>query len=236
LLEIRVIQQLEGVSVAQDPEVHNIATPPSSGYESATSAASVFPWWPADTTISALQTAYHTATQLPNGQISFIVDPGAWTNLVGAKLARALTQRAIANGHRPKQEKMNTLSIQGVGNGSQACNWKLVCPIAVPHSDGHAHLHSIEAPIVEGTGEDLLGLYGLKSMEQRRAILDTGNRKLYFPGPGDVQIILPPGSIEVPLQKAPSGHLVMVVDNFEQLKPPSKGGLPEVSMQLHTAM
>jgi hypothetical protein len=232
-LEIRIIQELEGEAVAQGPEVHSIATPPSSGYAS---AASAFPWWPAESTTSALQTAYHTATQLSNGQLSFIVDPGAWTNLVGAKLARALTERAIANGHRPKQEKMNTLSIQGVGNGSQACNWKLVSPIAVPHSDGHAHLHSIEAPIVEGTGEDLPGLYGLKSMEQRRAILDTGNKKLYFPGPGDVQIVLPPGSIEVPLQKAPSGHLVMVVDNFENLKPPSTGGLPEVTMQLHTAM
>ena len=131
---------------------------------------------------------------------------------------------------------MNTLSIQGVGNGSQACNWKLVCPIAILHPDGQAHLHTFEAPIVEGTGEDLPGLYGLKSMEQKRAILDTGGRKLYFPGPGDVQIILPPGSIEVPLQKAPSGHLVMVVDNFEQVTAPSKGGLPEVSMTLHTAM
>ena len=43
---------------------------------------------------------------------------------------------------------------------------------------------------------------------------------------------LPPGSQEIPLQKSPSGHLVMVIDDFEKLT--KKGGVPEVPLQLHT--
>ena len=40
---------------------------------------------------------------------------------------------------------------------------------------------------------------------------------LIFPGPGDVEISLPPGSLRVPLEKAPSGHLVMVIDEYQKL-------------------
>ena len=162
-----------------------------------------------------------------------IVDPGAWTNLMGAKLARKLVQRALSAGQKPTQNKMEQLNIQGVGNGSQSCNFKLQCPIAVPHDDGHAHLHKISTPIVEGSGADLPGLLGLRSLETDRAILDTGNRKLYFPGPGDVTINLPPGSICVPLEKAPSGHLVMPIDEYAKLSTRS-GGTPETSLQLAT--
>ena len=37
---------------------------------------------------------YHSTTQLPDGRLSFIVDPGAWTNLMGKNLAHALASRA----------------------------------------------------------------------------------------------------------------------------------------------
>ena len=45
---------------------------------------------------------------------------------------------------------------------------------------------------------------------------------------------LPPGTVEIPLQKAPSGHLVMVIDDYEKLIKQS-GGLEETGLQLHTA-
>ena len=175
--------------------------------------------------------AYHSMTQLPDGRLSMIVDPGAWTNLMGAKMARLLTQRALKNGLRPDQLPMDRLNVQGVGNGSQCGNFKISCPTAIPHADGKAHMHKITAPIVEGTGQDLPGLLGLRSLETDRAILDTGNRKLYYPGPGEVQIILPPGSVCIPLEKAPSGHLVMPIDEYERASK-TKGGVPETSLQL----
>ena len=195
-----------------------------SGFETPGSA---FPWWPSSTNATASSAAYHSTTQLADGRLSLIVDPGAWTNLMGAKLARELTKRALRHGHTPAQEKMPVpLNVSGVGNGSQQCRFQVRCPIAIPHSDGQARLHSLESPIVEGPGEDLPGLLGLRTLETLRAIMDTGNRILYIPGPGDVQIILPPGSQAIPLEKAPSGHLVMPIDNFERLRA-SPPGLPE---------
>ena len=193
---------------------------------STSNLAAAFPWWPVNET-----GVYHTMTQLPDGRLSIIVDPGAWTNLMGLTLARKLTKRALANGQQPAQNKMETLNVQGVGNGHQQCNFKLICPIAIPHSDGTAHLHKISTPIVEGTGSELPGLLGLRSLETDRAILDTAGRKLYYPGPGEVTINLPPGSITIPLEKAPSGHLVIPIDEYERVTS-QKGGTPETSLQL----
>ena len=70
---------------------------------------------------------------------------------------------------------------------------------------------------MEGDGSGLPGLLGLRTLEHERAILDTGNHELIFPGPGRVKIELPPGSTRIPLHKAPSGHLVMVVDDYEKV-------------------
>ena len=150
---------------------------------------------------------------------------------MGATLARKLAKRALASGHHPKQIPMEQLSVQGVGNGCQQCNYKLQCPIAVPHADGHSHIHKISTPIVEGTGAELPGLLGLRSLETDRAILDTGNKILHYPGPGEIEIKLPPGSISIPLEKAPSGHLVMPIDEYERAVD-AKGGTPETSLQL----
>jgi len=150
-------------------------------------------------------------------------------------MARALAQRALDNGHNPQQQRMTkVLDIQGVGSGSQQCSWQLTCPIAVRDEAGSARLHKITAPIVQGTGEHLPGLLGLRSLEHERAILDCGKRMLHLVGPGEATLSLPPGSVSIPLQKAPSGHLVMVVDDFETVIP-GRGGLPEASLQLHAS-
>ena len=85
---------------------------------------------------------------------------------------------------------------------------------------------------MEGTGSHLPGLLGLEALEAQGAILDMGRTMLMFPGSGEVKMELPPGSQEIPLQKSPSGHLVMVIDDFENLS--KKGGVPEVPLQLHT--
>ena len=60
-------------------------------------------------------------------------------------------------------------------------------------------------------------------MEGKRAILDCGKRMLNLPGDGDVEIILPPGSVSYPLEKVPSGHLARVINNYEKLKAKTGG-------------
>ena len=117
------------------------------------------------------------------------------------------------------------MQVAGVGNGSQECNYKINLPIAIPTSEG-TQLHSITSPIVEGTGANLPGLLGLDSLRANRAMLDMDKAQLIFPGPGDVKYDLPPGSTIVPLEVAPSGHLVMVTDDYGRL-PKETGGVKD---------
>ena len=72
--------------------------------------------------------------------------------------------------------------------------------------------------IVEEPGDNLPGLLGMDVLKSRRAIMDIGNKRLIFPGAGEVEIILPPGSVTTPLEEAPSGHLCMIIDDFSEIE------------------
>ena len=65
-------------------------------------------------------------------------------------------------------------------------------------------------------------------MEKLGAILDTRGKQLIIPAPGDHQVTLdlPPGATVLPLEKAPSGHLVLVTDAYAKVKT-TQGGLPK---------
>ena len=191
-----------------------------------------FPWWPThpDTEPGATTETYHTRTQLP-GRLSLLVDPGAWTNLIGADLARKLARRAKEAGHNVTQNRMsNPLNVAGVGSGHQTAKFEMATSITVPTTEGPT-LHKFEAPIVEGTGATLPGILGLRSMEAQRGLLDMENRQLILPGPGKIEYTLPPGSMVIQLEKAPSGHLVMPIDDFERVQR-HQGGIPPRAIQL----
>lgn len=160
------------------PRFH-IGTPPpsepdgSEGMVSATSAISELLWWP----VSTSMTAYNVARQLTDGRLRLIVDPGAWTNRLGSNLARRMAEKAIAHGKHTQQTRMTEpLHIRGVGDGSQRCEWEVVCPIAVPTVDGPASYGLMTSPVVEGSGSELPGLLGLRTIEEHKGILDTGRR------------------------------------------------------------
>jgi len=172
-----------------------------------------FPCWNADDNPTL---AYHAQTKLKDGQLSMIVDPGAWASIMGEDLAEALKARAEKNGLKPRVVPMpNPISVAGVGSGSQRCTQKLICPIAVNVDEQGASLHELQAPIVGDDGKDLPGLLGLKALKATRGILDCNGKKLHLLGPGEFNPVLPPGSITIPLQEAPSGHLVMIIDDYE---------------------
>ena len=146
-----------------------------------------------------------------------ILDTGAFTSIIGALLARALARIAVENGVPVEQVKLDKpMTIGGAGKGTETCNYALKTTLAVEHSDGAAYLHEWEAPTVEGNGEHLPGLLGMDSLEKNKAIIDAGNGRLIYPGPGEVKIILPPGSIEMPIVKSPSGHPCIVVDDYRR--------------------
>ena len=211
------------------------------GGSSQPSPRATMPWWPSgDVSSNGASSSsgthvYHARTQLPTGQLSVIVDPGAWTNLVGENLARQLARRAAEAGHAPQQVAMQkTLSIQGVGSGTQTCTHEIRTPIAVTDASGRTSVHSWTAPIVRGSGADLPGLLGLRSLESMRAILDMGRQELILPGRGDAEIVWPSGTLRLPLSRAPSGHSVLIIDDFERAMQSAAGGLPERTLQLHS--
>ena len=209
-------------------------------HEPSPQAGSTLPWWPANVEENEgmeahASAAYHTRTQLTSGQLSVIIDPGAWTNLMGENLARQLSRRAVEAGHRPQQVTMDKpLTIQGVGNGTQTCTHEIRTPIAITDNQGQTTIHSWTAPIVRESGAGLPGLLGLRSLESMRAILDTGHQELILPGQGETEITWPPGTLRLPLSRAPSGHFVLVIDDFERALKHIQGGLPERTLQLHS--
>ena len=81
-------------------------------------------------------------------------------------------------------------------------------------------------PIVPDS--QLPGLLGLNSMQERRSILDTITKRLYFLGPGDYNLeeMLPTGTECYQLTTAPSGHLILPLNRYAEFdKRQTKGSL-----------
>ena len=160
---------------------------------------------------------YHTETRLADGRLGLVVDPGSVCNLSGGNWALEVAKAGLANGRKPDQKARDRpLQVSGVGHGSQQATHNVILPICLAQEDGSVTSGTFVTPSV--TGSDLPGLLGLTSLQRRRAVLDMVTNKLYFLGPGDYKIesILPPGSETYQLHTAPSGHLLLPVDNYKQ--------------------
>ena len=92
-------------------------------------------------------------------------------------MVRALAARAMPAGYRPTQQKMDKpLTIQGVGNGFQTCEWEATIPIAVPSVEGDvAVLHHFETPVVKEPGDELPLILDLRSISEKQGILETSS-------------------------------------------------------------
>ena len=201
------------------------------------------PWWPTSSgegisgsATGSEDTPYYLAsTDLPGGRLGVIVDTGAWTNLWGLHFSQRLAARAIQAQLRPTQERLSRpLHVAGVGNGSQQANWELNIPIATTNRDGTTTQHSMRAPAVEGEGRELPALLGLRSMQASNGVVETGvqQRRLTYPGPGGYEITWAPGAVHFDLESAPSGHLLISVDNYDQLSSDPAGGLQPKQLSL----
>ena len=183
----------------------------------------VFPWW-----------CGMANTELENEPFSILVDPGAFTNLCGLNWARRAAKWAMRHGLQPDQERMvEPMNVHGVGNGSHTADWRLHLPVAITDSTDDTSLHSYQAPIVGGTGSHLPALYGLGSMQEKKAILctDPDGPLLIFPGNEPPRFEFGPGAMLIPLRPAPSGHLCMPAGDFTRLNQ-NGGGLrrPQINM------
>ena len=229
----RVIARFNFVST--NTEYFNVADgSPATSNRSYQSVQSILPWNPAPG--PQPDGYYHASTQLPDGQLSILVDVGAWTNLTGKKIARAMAETAIKAGHTPAQWRMATpLQIAGVGSGTQNCDWEARLPKCIADSEnGSECVHHFETPTVEGAGEDLPALLGLRSISSKQGVLETapGKERLSFPGPGGYEISWSPGTEHFDLKSAPSGHLVIPLGKFENINT-QQGGVPKVGTVFH---
>ena len=224
-------------SIADDPDddIENPNAAPSADVEQA------FPWWQVqsplpmpceDSTVSL----YHFNTRIP-GRFSLILDTGAYTNILGGKWCRGVSSLAAQYGHPSSQSKRDQpLYIQGVGHGSQACNWNSKTPLAIKDSTGRVQLHHFEGPVVEGpTGEDLPALWGWSSMCSQGVLIETTPKQITIPGPGGYTINWAPGAITFPLSEAPSGHPVLLADHFEEYAKQAKSGISPDQLTFHAS-
>ena len=138
-------------------------------------------------------TSYNIGTVLEDGRESLLVGPGSFGNLIGEHTYERQAMTANNNGKQGSVSQRRTvLNVGGVGHGTQRCTKDGVIPTALRRSDGTMVGGTFTAPIVEGATTP--ALYGLQSMIKNRAILDCAGKKLYHMGPGEFQIICPPGT------------------------------------------
>ena len=161
--------------------------------------------------------SYHAGTSLP-GRISALVDPGARVSMAGQSALQALARLASRVGLKVTQERMaKPMHFQGVGEGSPEAHWQAKIPCAIP-CDDTTRVMEFTVPSVTGTGNGLPILYGLDNMERHNAVLemDPTKRQLTFPGPGGYIINWSPGTVHIPLQPTPSGHLAFPLDHYDK--------------------
>ena len=155
--------------------------------------------------------------------------------MAGKKAIKKLAEVATKFGIKVAGQKLDKpMHFQGVGKGSPSADSKIQIPCAVPCTD-KTRLMEFTSPIVGGSGEGLPILYGLDNMERHRAVLemDPTKKQLTFPGPGGYTIQWSPGTIHIPLQTTPSGHLAFPLDHYQECEQ-QQTGLKEQTTVLHT--
>ena len=191
--------------------------------------------------------AANPATQIED-ENTILMDIGSNVNIVGVRVAQNFERAALRNGHSIKKGRIfPPLFVSGVGSGSAVCNETGTFPIGVQYKrrpagnpalparklaqqmtyeaadDKNPDLEDFVAAIAEGSGENLPAILGRRQMAKDGGILilEEGQEKYITLKGASYKLMLGPGARVVDLKSAPSGHLVMKVDDFAnaQAKP-----------------
>jgi len=166
-----------------------------------------------------LQLKTVSQTKIP-GRNSLLVDLGSKINAMGAETEKEFAATAEANGYDTNYvPRQNRLWVNGVGAGAAKCDFEVIAPIAVKFAEHTATKETFQANITEGVGANLPAILGLDSMQAKDSvlILRKGQEFMAFPGPGGYEIKWSPGTKLLPMEHAPSGHLVIPCDRFKEL-------------------
>jgi len=190
----------------------------SSAAASDAESASSFPWWETANRDEGRDgvPSYHTMrTRTPDGRIGLLVDPGAHDNLAGENTLRNLELQLGVRGRA--RELSAPLHVSGVGRLAQTAETAVTVDFDLPTPEigiEQGTSSSFTTPILPGS--DLPLLLGLKSLQSKRAILDTHGRLLILPGAGGIEFRVSPGSMVLQLEQSSSGHLIL------PMRPPSQ--------------
>ena len=161
--------------------------------------------------------AFHTRVRLSGNREGLLVDLGAHDNLTGSEWVERVG--AWLSKHHPKERVQTsklgrTISIEGVGTNPDRCENAVRVPLHM--ADGESA--TFDAPVIPNSS--VPALLGMRSLAAKRAVVDVSAKTLTFPGPGQVQMILPPGSRTYNLEVTPTGHLLLPVTELLKQQQP----------------
>ena len=174
-----------------------------------TEHSSAFPTW-LQPEGEEMQLNYHSRVKLEHGE-SLLVDTGCIDALAGSEFIARVAECARKAGHGTEFRQLKkTITVEGVGQGSNSCAREACLPIAM--EDGLTTMHTTS----EVPNSTLPGLSGLNVMERRHVLLDLVHKKYIEVGPGGFKLTLPPGSRVLNMHTAPTGHLMLPITEWNK--------------------
>ena len=211
---LQLSQLLQGLSGQGPRSSASSASQPSAPAEQGRSdRGSYWPWWERHPGEPTTRRSYHSRTNLPDGRIGLLVDPGAHDNLSGEVTMRLLSRQVSGHDDYPEKHLDRPLQVSGVGTNAQESNRAGCVEFRLKNEAGEHVASSYTAPYI--TQSVLPALLGLKSLRGKRCALDMHAPALLVPGPGGLEYRLSPGSHVFRLEVSPSGHLIQPVEPVE---------------------
>lgn len=162
---------------------------------------------------------YHTTVRLANGREGILIDCGAIDHMAGSKVMGRMIASAAANGQGSVWSDIKPISVEGVGQEATIVNQACAVPLCLATGDVGEY-KAIVAPQSE-----LPALYGLCGLRKNAAIIDVGNNRMIYPGPGGIKFTLSPGSRVHKLEEAVSGHLLLPCCEWQAAKTSNKASI-----------
>ena len=156
-----------------------------------------------DTTTTS-KSYFGASDRLSEGE-ALLVDTGAYGNLVGSEWVKRMDANNSKHGLKPSHTRnIGKVTLGGVGKNTQESHTEVIVPTVV---DGV--VDNFSAVMIDDS--NLPALLGLKSLQNKNAILDLRTNRLIIPNsPNDVRIEFKQERTNVlQMHQAPGGFLML---------------------------
>jgi len=174
----------------------------------------------------------HRNTQLRSGRRAVMLDTGSCGNLAGSKWCINTTKTAMSAGREVKSfPRQKPLGVSGVGKGAEVCKHDCHMPCCLKTGADSVLRATYKAPIVPES--DLPALLGLETLKRLRGVYDAHTNQLHLLGAAGLNCeALPPGTTTIQCEYAPSGHVMIPIDHYEEGKQ-DLGGIEYSPVQMN---